>query len=1133
MNIDNSVFPNIEDKDFIEKLQNKKEFIQRKFSKDKPEDEIDRLIRKDDFFIPHEEQRLARDFLNPNTPYNFLLIMHPTGRGKTITSLLVALEFTKIFRKEYNFLKESDKTIFIIGFNTPVFKRTLITRPEFGYVSKDEVQQLKKLEELESGGLKTNIDALRDFRRKLKRRLTNKKYGGFFKFIGYKKLVNLFVGNPKKISQLENFSEDYLLDNLSNLIGENKISVDESFLNSFNNSIVICDEIHNVYNSKEKNNYGLVLRLILSVTNVKAIFLSATPISNKPSEVVELMHLIAPDNTEISKIKRSDLFTSTEQLLPGALDKINDAFVGKVSYYSDINVKSYPQEIILGDSLPGQPKDFPMKFTRVEFGKEHQNMYNSVYVEKLNKDNKVEELDEDDESDEPSDTRYLLDFIFPISVDGVLKYGYSKNDIKYADPSVKSEFNGNSLLGEFLSDNKYFMKYSKAIDYVIDSIKDSEKNGKIFMYHRYVHMSGVLFLQELLINRGFLLPNMSVSDNSICSICGINFKNHKNRADYHEFIATRFINVNSEISKDVVDKMLQRYNNPDNLYGHQIKILLGSNVMKESYDLKAVRHVIILSRPDNISTYKQIIGRAIRNNSHAALPIEKQNVYVNIFVHKMKQESSLSYEEKKYLEKIMEYKIIEKIESKIKSNSIDRNLYNDKNLTNISLSKLDTITFDVFNNKEEIKEISIIIKRLFLMKDTWTYDKLWINIRDPPFIVYENTNLFSQANFNMALDNMIYKNTSIIHKEEMTLLESLFNPHNKQIYIDGNYYVIVHIGSYYKLFSLVNNKPLIDFSLDQVGIRSKFDVKKDYINVYQYIQINAETYDFIAKKNNIKNKYLDVPIEQWTYFTCEFGKDFYIRLIEDCIKYVYQTYTTKINSEYHDFYFKLLFYFTNINMIIYADRAGQYKYLYNSVVSGIHKFKSNTESNIIIPTCDNCISFNSSMFDIFMNSAKTLLQKKCVKVPANILPIGHYLDKFPKIYNPKTKVWINALDLITRQMNIKENDIIIGFYKRTKIGINVKFKLRYPLHSTLGEKSDKRKIEKGMSCSSKSREFLEDLVNQLGIKIDSSKKKNIRILCESIRIKLLENEEKEQEKPENKRIKWFYYQYEEQPITKE
>jgi hypothetical protein len=37
------------------------------------------------------------------------------------------------------------------------------------------------------------------------------------------------------------------------------ILINESFLYSFKNSLLICDEIHNVYNTAEKNNWGVAL----------------------------------------------------------------------------------------------------------------------------------------------------------------------------------------------------------------------------------------------------------------------------------------------------------------------------------------------------------------------------------------------------------------------------------------------------------------------------------------------------------------------------------------------------------------------------------------------------------------------------------------------------------------------------------------------------------------------------------------------------------------------------------------------------------------------------------------------------------------------------------------------------------
>ena len=81
-------------------------------------------------------------------------------------------------------------------------------------------------------------------------------------------------------------------DGITKAIDNKKIILNIELLNEFKNSLIICDEIHNVYNSIDKNNWGVALQYILNYhPSIRAVFMSATPINNNPSEVIELLNL--------------------------------------------------------------------------------------------------------------------------------------------------------------------------------------------------------------------------------------------------------------------------------------------------------------------------------------------------------------------------------------------------------------------------------------------------------------------------------------------------------------------------------------------------------------------------------------------------------------------------------------------------------------------------------------------------------------------------------------------------------------------------------------------------------------------------------------------------------------------------
>ena len=106
-------------------------------------------------------------------------------------------------------------------------------------------------------------------------------------------------------------------------------------------------------------------------------------------------------------------------------------------------------------------------------------------------------------------------------------------------------------------------------------------------------------------------------------------KDHNNKIN-HEFIPIRFITISSLYAKNIIDKELDQFNLDSNITGNNIRIILGSKAIKESYNLKGIQNMLILHQPDNISTLIQIFGRAIRKNSHSLLPDinKKVNIYI-------------------------------------------------------------------------------------------------------------------------------------------------------------------------------------------------------------------------------------------------------------------------------------------------------------------------------------------------------------------------------------------------------------------------------------------------------------------------------------------------------------------------
>ena len=69
----------------------------------------------------------------------------------------------------------------------------------------------------------------------------------------------------------------------------------------------------------------------------------------------------------------------------------------------------------------------------------------------------------------------------------------------------------------------------------------------------------------------------------------------------------------------------------ENTNGELVRVILVSMAGSEGVDLKFIRQVHILEPWFNMSRIEQIIGRAVRNDSHKNLPFKKRNVQIFMY----------------------------------------------------------------------------------------------------------------------------------------------------------------------------------------------------------------------------------------------------------------------------------------------------------------------------------------------------------------------------------------------------------------------------------------------------------------------------------------------------------------------
>jgi hypothetical protein len=265
---------------------------------------------------------------------------------------------------------------------------------------------------------------------------------------------------------------------------------------------------------------------------------------------------------------------------------------------------------------------------------------------------------------------------------------------------VKTE-HGQYISGAVLryeSLGKFSPKYKRMFDIVIAS-----EVGKVLIYHNEIHNSGVLTIQEIMRENGIIGMTELPNEYTLCTYClknnrdaihsNYSAKEGKDKAaaassstsaatNYpfditapHRFVPARFTMIHSILSNSAARNNLELFNRVSNKWGEECKILIGSRKIREGVDFKAVMTQIILSMPNSILIYLQLIGRTVRNFSHNDMPPELRYVKLHTLVSSFAADSGisgeLSVEEQDYMNKVQDYMIVQQYDKIMNRVAVD------------------------------------------------------------------------------------------------------------------------------------------------------------------------------------------------------------------------------------------------------------------------------------------------------------------------------------------------------------------------------------------------------------------------------------------------------------------------------
>ena len=534
-------YPDITDIDFNEKIYLKKEFRDTEI-KGKKNWNKGHIVKKEFTLDPH--QIFLKNYISPDTPYNGILIFHGTGVGKTCSAISIAEGFKKT-------LKNINKKILILSSLRDNFLKELYDHNKEYLKSNPEdiVQCTGKAYELGDESIYLSKQQKENEILKLKK--------SYYQFFPYGKFAN------------------YVIKETGGWEGHEKNMTDKirRFISSeFDNRVIIIDEIQNIKTDIRKGTPRAIQPILESIIkygrNIKLILMSATPMFDRPDEIIYYINLLLLNDGR-EKIQKNEIFNYKDgSLLPDADKKLRNIFKGYISYIRAEKPFIFPFRINPKQSvipnieyyMSGQKIDIDkkIKFTRLILCnmkgtqlKTYLFALNKKIKEgklKINTDNKNLSYDENDIDNKENkksmsvlqDLTIISNITYPVlntntnkldeigsfdrlSIDidsdnggggycrSIKELSSTKKMIQYKYQS-HAIFNKDTVDEAPFADEKYLENYSIKFSNILKTIKESK--GLIFIYSQYIYQ-GTLALALILEQNGFMRECIQGEENQL------------------------------------------------------------------------------------------------------------------------------------------------------------------------------------------------------------------------------------------------------------------------------------------------------------------------------------------------------------------------------------------------------------------------------------------------------------------------------------------------------------------------------------------------------------------------------------------------------------------------------------------
>ena len=528
-------------------------------------------------------------------------------------------------------------------------------------------------------------------------------------------------------------------------------------------NLFIFDEAHNfirnVYGniSSKKGKraqviYDYIVQEKKESGNARVVLLSATPAINQPYELALIYNLLRPGSFPDNESAFNQLYISSSNFMSLNEETKNmfqrrilgltsyyigatpDKFAEKIVHYVDLPMNTYYQKIYDHFEEVEQEKEkLMMKLSRGKVGENEMSTYktytrqssNFVFPHMSDKrfgekrprpgqfKIKIEEAnvinegkDKEAKQQLTRDKQAVKDYEAELDnyINDFIKYcEKAREDDKKNKKSLVEDINEfhkkyNGNIKRFLLEHKSNKKMSKLLDtlnthspkmvYII--LKLLRCKNPVLVYSNYVKAEGIQIFKIYAKFFGFM--NV-IKDPEL--------KNKKQ--DYF-----RYMEYHGGIDSTIREKYKKIFNESSNKFAQKIKIILISPAGSEGINLKNTTQVHLMEPYWNEVRIEQIIGRAIRQCSHADLPMNERKV--DVYRYKMIRNNGKETTDQE-MEAISRKKnnLIQSFLEAVREAAVDCNLFKNHNMMGLEYqcfqfnqeSLLEKPVGPAFNQEEE------------------------------------------------------------------------------------------------------------------------------------------------------------------------------------------------------------------------------------------------------------------------------------------------------------------------------------------------------------------------------------------------------------------------------------------------